>query len=857
MTAPTDAPNSAPPSPRRIDLHCHSDASNRAAEVLLNAIACPECYSSPEQVHAQAKHRGMDFITITDHDSIAGVSKIAGRSDVIIGEELTCWFPEDDCKMHVLLWGITAAQHAHVQSIAKDIYAVALYVHQQQIAHAVAHPIYRQNDKLERWHLERLLLLFKGFECLNGAHSALHRDAFEPLLNNLSRASLARLAEKHDLQPLWPEPWIKSRCAGSDDHGLLNIGRTWTEFPPDTATTAELLQCLRDGTCKPGGESGSATKLAHTFYSVGVRYYTREILAPSTGVSPNSGKIAANLPTMLLQMIVGETVMPTKAQIIRRVVKSRLKKFGRRITSPFRKTPPLAGTAMLRQLFFDSVRRRISEHPALREVLLQGLPPLGEHDEMFRFVQSINRDVTAGVAAAIGKSVDDASFTGLFDAIASILAQQFVLLPYYFSVFHQNRERRLLREITGQRRLITAATIKVGLFTDTLDETNGVTRFIRDISTHAERSGYSLIVHTCGNEPKHAMPNRKNFLPMLSRAMPYYDELTLNLPPIIEVLEWADRQQFDAIHISTPGPMGICGWLVAKMLRVPLLGTYHTDFPAYIKEYTHDHRATQAAGMYMGMLCEQMTTVFTRSRGYVHALRGLGVPDEKLQTLLPGIDLEKFNPRHRDDKLWASRGIQQQHRLLYCGRVSVEKNLPLLVTAFRQLCAQRQDVALIIAGDGPYLATMKKDLAGLPVYFLGCINDAALAPLYASADLLVFPSRTDTLGQVVMEAQASGLPAIVSNEGGPKETVEDNFTGLVLPAGNPAIWTQAMHNLLNDEPLRRRMATAAPLRMARYSFAKSFDAFWAAHVAAVEPAMSIIPESRLTIAANGLRHPTP
>jgi len=252
-----------------------------------------------------------------------------------------------------------------------------------------------------------------------------------------------------------------------------------------------------------------------------------------------------------------------------------------------------------------------------------------------------------------------------------------------------------------------------------------------------------------------------------------------------------------------------------------------------------------------------MTTVFTRSRGYVHALRGLGVPDEKLQTLLPGIDLEKFNPRHRDDKLWASRGIQQQHRLLYCGRVSVEKNLPLLVTAFRHLCAQRQDVALIIAGDGPYLATMKKDLAGLPVYFLGCINDAALAPLYASADLLVFPSRTDTLGQVVMEAQASGLPAIVSNEGGPKETVEDNFTGLVLPAGNPAIWTQAMHNLLNDEPLRRRMATAAPLRMARYSFAKSFDAFWAAHVAAVEPAMSIIPESRLTIAANGLRHPTP
>src|SRR5437588_6912225 len=150
-------PSSAPP--KRIDLHCHSDASNRAAEVLLNAISCPECYSTPRQVHAQAKRRGMDFVTITDHDSIAGVSQISALPDVLVGEELTCWFPEDECKLHVLLWGITAAQHEHLQSVAKDIYAVAQFIHKEQIAHAVAHPIYRQNDKLERWHLERLLVL--------------------------------------------------------------------------------------------------------------------------------------------------------------------------------------------------------------------------------------------------------------------------------------------------------------------------------------------------------------------------------------------------------------------------------------------------------------------------------------------------------------------------------------------------------------------------------------------------------------------------------------------------------------------------------------------------------------------------
>src|SRR4051812_24130385 len=149
--------------PKRIDLHCHSDASNKTSEAMLNAIHCPESYSDPREVYEQAKRRGMDFVAITDHDTIDGVLQIASRADVVVGEELTCWFPEDNCKMHVLVYGIDAASHAVLQSRARNIYDVAEYIEANQIAHAVAHPIYRQNDKLERWHLERLLLLFKGF----------------------------------------------------------------------------------------------------------------------------------------------------------------------------------------------------------------------------------------------------------------------------------------------------------------------------------------------------------------------------------------------------------------------------------------------------------------------------------------------------------------------------------------------------------------------------------------------------------------------------------------------------------------------------------------------------------------------
>src|SRR5688572_12932410 len=212
-----DAQNSqiwSPAAVRRADLHCHSEASNTAAEVALNAISCPECYSKPQDVYAQATGRGMDFVTITDHDTIDGALGITHLPNVLVGEELTCWFPEDLCKMHVLVWGIDRQQHEQLQELASNIYDVAAYIERHRIAHAVAHPIYRQNDKLERWHVERLLLMFKGFECLNGAHSSLHRDAFEPLLDHLTKAEIQRLSETHDLSPRWDEPWKKTRTAG-------------------------------------------------------------------------------------------------------------------------------------------------------------------------------------------------------------------------------------------------------------------------------------------------------------------------------------------------------------------------------------------------------------------------------------------------------------------------------------------------------------------------------------------------------------------------------------------------------------------------------------------------------------------
>ncbi len=814
------------PQPRRIDLHCHSRASTKTTEKTLDAIRCPESYSAPADVYTQARQRGMDFVTITDHDAIAGVMEIADRPDVLIGEELTCWFPEDDCKLHLLVFGIDAQQHEHLQSIARNVYAVADYIEREQIAHSVAHPIYRQNDKLERWHLERLLLLFKGFECLNGAHMQHHREAFEPVLDRLDRAEVDRLSEVHGLNPRWPEPWVKARTAGTDDHGLLNVGRTWTEFPPQVRTVADLLTCLRQGTCRPGGEAGSTLKLAHTFYSVAMRYNAEQ--ADRAGRQPGA-------LSLVLQAITGARKPPTRPQLAAAVVRGKIRKTGNRLRQLVG-VKSIESSSLMRDLFTASTRKHISGTSELFELLGSGLPLLSQHERVFELFQNINRDLTLSILEHAAGSAKRGNLTGLTDAVSAFLSQQFVLLPYYFALFHQNKERHLLPRITRMENRPSATSLRVGLFTDTFDETNGVGRFIRDMGEQALDARVNLTIHTSCAAARFQTANRRNFAPILSRAMPYYPTLPLSIPPLLEMLVFADQQQFDVIHVSTPGPVGLVGAIAARMLRVPLVATYHTDFPAYVRELTHDARMTAGCEKYMRWFYQRCATVFSRSTAYQFNLQQLGVEEPKLRTIHAGINTTKFSSRHRDPTIWVTYGVREKFKILYVGRISVEKNAPLLIDAFKRLCGKRSDVALVLAGEGPFMEEARKQLAGRPAYLLGPRSDAELGALYASADVFAFPSRTDTLGQVVMEAQSSGLPTLVAPEGGPREIIDPDVSGVVINGQDAQLWADAIGQLLEDEPRRAAMSKAAIARSARYDLRKTFEGFWGEHVAAAAPA---------------------
>src|SRR3989440_5716197 len=141
----------------KCDLHIHSRASARSEEWLFRRFDFPDSCSEPRELHRQLLEHGMDFVTLTDHDTIDGCLEIADLPRTFISEQVTTYFPQDPCKIHLLVWGISEAQHAEIVAARNNIFDLQQYLQEQQLAHAVAHPLYSINGMLTASHLERLI----------------------------------------------------------------------------------------------------------------------------------------------------------------------------------------------------------------------------------------------------------------------------------------------------------------------------------------------------------------------------------------------------------------------------------------------------------------------------------------------------------------------------------------------------------------------------------------------------------------------------------------------------------------------------------------------------------------------------
>jgi glycosyltransferase involved in cell wall biosynthesis len=375
--------------------------------------------------------------------------------------------------------------------------------------------------------------------------------------------------------------------------------------------------------------------------------------------------------------------------------------------------------------------------------------------------------------------------------------------------------------------------ITIALVTDTLFDTNGVSRFIQDMLHHAPKCNASLYAIVAS---RHKIPlPSKNIIslkPFIAIPMPFYKEQSLQVaPPFLSLYRAIRRVDPDIIHISTPGPLGWSALLIAKVLGIGVAGTYHTDFPAFLEENTGSKTVASVATWFMRRFYKRMSFTFARSKKYMHIIQNdIGINREKILFLNSGTDTKRFNPLFRQNNLWHDFGVPQDSVvLLYVGRLNVEKNLLFLIDRYRELrqgCDEK--IALVLVGEGEY-AKYAKEWIEEDIYYLGVKRGEELSQIYASADIFVSASNTETLGQTVMEAQASGICAVVSDQGGVTESVEDGVSGYAISTNDPELWVDRLKLLILDSCLRMQMGEAGHKAMQQHSIQESCRRFVAQH----------------------------
>ncbi|MEJ5172838.1 MAG: glycosyltransferase [Hydrogenothermaceae bacterium] len=738
----------------KVDLHLHSKASSKPGGYLSKKLELSESYVQPVKLYTTLKSRGMTLFTITDHDTIDGCLEIAHLPNTFISEEITTFFPEDGTKVHVIAIDINEKQHKDLQHLRENIYDLVDYMQQNSIIHILAHPLYDMDGKLSKKHIEKFLLLFDNWEVMNGTRSRLSSELTAKIAQHYTREDLEILANKHG--------FIKRRrdfiafTGGSDDHGGLDIGTTYTQC--EGSTVEDLKNALLSGFVSAEGLHGDPKRLSHMIINI-----SREGLKKKVDLG-NFGAVLENL-------------------------------FDERTKH---------------SSILDSVFGKSQVTSFINNVLNYDKGDIfGKHDKIFMFFRNLMPYFLSNttIKKLSLENISSLIEKGIFSLVPTLI---------YASVYSQRarektKSKQLYRQLIGG---MEDGNKKVAYFTDTMFEINGVAITTTKLLNIAWK--YDMDIEFIISSDRDIKSEKtKNFKPVISTPLPEYPDITIHVPNFLDILDYIEKNNFDIIYCATPGALGIYGLLISKILDIPLVSAYHTDFPSYAEKYTGEPFIKLLADTYMKFFYSMSEKVLVPSYEYKDRLKSLGIEESKLDVFRRGVNLEKFNPKFRDKNFWKiyDPTYNGEKVVLYVGRVAKEKDIDIFLEVAR--LTDRKDIKFFIVGDGPYRAEIEGRLPHNTI-LTGFLRDQALSKAYASADIFLFPSTTETFGNVVLEALASGLVCMVSDKGAAKEFIVEDVNGYIIQGNNPVEYKSKIDILLNNAEHLNKMKKNAVMYVKNY-----------------------------------------
>ena len=458
----------------KCDLHVHSKYSDRPSEWFLRRMGTPESFVEPQQVYRNARLKGMDFVTISDHNCIRGALEIAHLPGTFISNEVTTYFPENGSKVHVLVSGINEEQFRMIQELRADIYRLQEYLMGEDIICSVAHVLFRVNGRLTVDQFERLLLLFPRFELINGSRDRRAADLLGAIIGNLTPETIAAMSDRQGIEPYGPQPWKKVLTAGSDDHSGAYTATAFTKTPL-ASNVDEYLASLRRGEHEADGDCGGSVLMGHAFYHIAYSYYQDRFVRGNTG-----GK-----PTLVGQLFERLLKTPTEESSGWSLKGLATRFFVSRHLSKLSETEQQL-VADFRRLFSDQHEQNTAQ-------------PLMDDRRTFRIACHISHTLGYSFLERFVEFARQGRLMESLQTVASLAPVALSMAPYLAAFSTQHKDERFHKAIAAHfpaAAHLRRASDRKAWITDTFAEVNGVSRTIQALAQTARRTGRKLVVLT-------------------------------------------------------------------------------------------------------------------------------------------------------------------------------------------------------------------------------------------------------------------------------------------------------------------------------------------------------------------------
>ncbi|MDP2724305.1 MAG: glycosyltransferase [Bacteroidales bacterium] len=838
----------------KMDLHCHDYNSDVPDEILGRILNVPETWTPTETVLKTLQQNGCNAFTITNHNNARSCYELQNKGvDILTGAEFSCTVPDFKIGIHVLAYGFTPAQETMLNKLRKNVYAFQEYAVSHDIPTIWAHPLYHYSPK----HIpgmaffNKMSLVFERFEVINGQRDTWQNLLVKSWIESLTPAVLESNSYLSGIKPtdFCRHSYRKTMTGGSDSHMGIFTGLSGTylhvpdleERKKSTPVSELALEAIKKGQMAPYGSHNNNEKLNIAFLDyvcqIAINHKDPGLLRLLLHKGSNQDKMLALVisnafaelqqhkttmkfvelfhdsfngvePGNLQRMLIKKPYKPVFDEAMK-IAKAKNTNPGE-AAAVYTKSVQNIGEELNKLLWNRAIKKieHLQQENDFSKLSLSQLLKEFELPVDLRTYLSKNngekKDKNFSNKNQLLKFLDGLSFP--FLASGMLLAANFTSIKVLYNA------RPMLNDFSDHLQKYKHPKRMLWL-TDTFEDKNGVSMVLKSMLHHIQQRDLPIDILVCSDHLK----SEKNLIvvkPDATFTLPFYSQQPIRIPNINKINAIFKEGEYDRVMTSTELPMGLVAQFLKHAYHVPAYFYLHTDWMMFGKKVLHlDKPGSDRLKRFLRTYYGLFDLVFVLNKDQKNWLSGedMKISKEKVKLTAHWVD-EIYQTT---DKTMVSPGSKNKElpTLMYAGRISKEKGIMELPEIIGKIREKIPDIKVIIAGTGPDEDQLKQLLPQAD--FTGWLDQKQLIDHYASADLLLLPSRFDTFSCVVLEAMSCSLPVIAYNTKGPKDIISNGINGFLVNDKEDFPHQAILY--LQDDSFHQKVRAAALHRSTEYN----------------------------------------